>query len=257
MIQSKKYYVWIVTTICFISFVMYLSIYVYHHEKRDNLLHIYFFSLEKGRSVFLRTPDHSYILIGGGQNTQVIRELTKVIPFYRRKIDTIVVPSEHPHQIGGLLDIIHRYSVDTVIIPYPHATSTVLSLLMKEVYAQKIHVVEVTRGDEIQISKDISLEIIFPYEDFNFNKTSTPELGALLHYQSTSLYLLGNLSRTIQKDIFKYISPQISDSIVEFFHTGSPAKVFKQLIDSLHPYFIFTTREKTTHLISNGREWRR
>lgn len=234
-----------------------LSYYVYINERTDVYLHVYFLSLERGRSLVMKTPDKKYIVIGGGQNTEVMRELTKILPFYRRDIDTIIIPHAHENQIGGLLDIIDRYSINNVIIPRVHATSTVLSVLMKKVYEKKIHVQEVERGDEVYLSEDVKLQILFPYEGFSFNKTSTPELGMRLEYGKTTLYILGNLSRTIQKDIFTYLHPYKEFSVIEFFHTGSPAKVYKDLIDALNPYFIFTTRERTTRVFSDGEVWRR
>lgn len=228
------------------------GLYVYKWEYRKPVFEIHFFSLNKGRAVFIRTPKDKTFLIGGGQNAEVMRELTKVIPFYKRKIDTVVIPSAVPAQIGGLIEIVSRYSVDEIIMPKILATSTVLGILVKEIHKQKIHVREVERGDRIEIEKDLVMNILFPNADFKFNKTSLPEIGMSISYGSTTAYLLGNLSKTIQKDIAKDLEVKTDENIVEFYNTGSDTKVSSELIKKLNPLFIWNTKEKTTRFISDG-----
>lgn len=235
-----------------------IATYVYHWEHRKPLFEVYFFSLNKGRSIFLRTPKNKTFLIGGGQNSEVIRELTKVMPFYKRKIDYLVIPSAIPAQIGGLIEIIDRYEVGEIILPKIIATSTLLSQLSKEINNKKIHTKEIERGDEIEIEKDFKLNTLFPYEGFKFNKTSLPELGFSFSHGSTSVYLFGGLSKTIQKDIVKWLDKEkVKDdqNLVEFYNNGGENKVSIDLIKKINPKFIFTTKEKTARFVSMGAEW--
>ena len=91
-------------------------IYIYKWESREKVFEINFFSLNRGRSIFLRTPKNKTILIGGGQNTDTIRELTKVMPFYNRNIDYVFIPSATPAQIGGLIEIVDRYKIEEIFL---------------------------------------------------------------------------------------------------------------------------------------------
>jgi hypothetical protein len=45
-------------------------------------------------AVFLQTSGGKRILINGGGNSEIIRKITKVIPFYSRHIDTIISTNE-------------------------------------------------------------------------------------------------------------------------------------------------------------------
>lgn len=232
-----------------------LGFYIYHWEYREAILEVHFFSLNKGRAVFIRTPENKTILVGGGQNSEVIRELTSAMPFYRRTIDTVVIPSAVPAQIGGFIEVIDRYEVNEILMPKIMATSTVLTELMKEVRRKKIHVEEVEKGDEINIEKSVTLKVLFPYEDFKFNKTSLPELGLVIEYDKTSAYLLGNLSKTIQKDISKEVQVKHDQNIVEFYHSMADGKVSEDLLEIISPLFNWNTKEKTTRAISDGFSW--
>lgn len=237
--------------------LIFLGLYVYRWEYRKPVLDVYFFSLNRGRAIFIRTPENKTILVGGGQNSEVIRELTKAMPFYRRTLDTIIIPSAVPAQIGGLIEVIDRYEVGEIIMPNIMATSTVLIELLKEIRKKKIHTEEVTRGDEIEIEKDLTLKILFPYKEFKFNKTSLPELGLALNYKNTNAYLIGNLSKTIQKDILKNTEINQSENIVEFYNSMTESKISSELVEKIDPQFTFSTKEKTTRVSSDGKVWRK
>lgn len=229
--------------------------YIYKWEYRKPVLEVYFFSFKKGRSIFIRTPENKTILIGAGQNSEVIRKITKVTPFYKRKIDILFVTSASPVQIGGFLDIINRYEIDKIFIPRIIATSSVLTQLVKEIYKQKIQIEEIEKGDEVNIENDLKISVIFPYKGFKFNKTSLPELGLSIEYNKTSIFLFGNLSRTIQKDISKDIKINTDENIIEYYNNGSDSRVYKGLIEKINPKYFFKTKEKSTHFISDGEGW--
>ncbi len=248
----KKSWKWLVVALVLASAV--LGFYIWKWEFREHLLEVHFFSLNKGRSIFIRTPEDETILIGGGQNSEVIREITNVMPFYSRAINYVIIPSAAPAQIGGLIEVIDRYEVEEIIMPKLLATSTVLTQLMKEIRKKKIHIEEVEMGDELEIG-GAKLKILFPHEEFKFTKSSIPELGLQISYENISAYLLGNLSKAIQKDIF--ISLEIDkENIIEFYNSMADGRVFIDLLEALDPEFTFSTNEKTAHLVSDGLFWK-
>jgi competence protein ComEC len=235
---------------------LYYSFIWYGWENREEGLRIFFFSLNRGRSIFINTKNTN-ILVGSGANTEVIKEITKVVPFYQRKINKIIIPSAKEAEIGGFLEILERYEVEEVIIPKVMATSTLLKELEKEIRKQKIHVIRVEKGDEIEIGDSLKLKVLFPYKNFKFNKTSLPELALLFEYKNNGLFLLGNLSRTIQKDIAKNVEIKTVENLLELYNSGVDSKVSAELLDLIKPKYIFTTKEKSTDWFSDGEVWKK
>jgi competence protein ComEC len=205
--------------------------------------------------IFVRTSQSKTILVGGGQNSETIRELTKVMPFYKRKIDYLVLPSAVPAQIGGLIEIVDRYEIDNVIMPKVMATSTVLDMLVKNIRKKKIHIGEVEKGDVVEVESGLVIDVLFPRADYKFNKSSLPELGFSVSYGSTSVFLIGNLSKTIQKDIASQLEVKTDQNLVEFYNGGGESKVSGDLIEKIKPKFTFTIKEKTVHFVSEGEGW--
>ncbi len=243
-------------TLLFVSIVAIVMVfaYVYRWEHREARLEVNFFSLKRGRAIFVRTPANKTILVGGGQSSEVIREITKATPFYSRKIDYVFIPSATPAQIGGLIEVIDRYEVGEVFIPELIATSTVLEKLMRKVINKKIHVSHLGKGDELQLG-GVDIKILFPIKDFKYNKTSLPELGMEVVYKDTRLFLMGNLSKTTQKKITETMKIEESENLVEFYHSASKAKVSAELLEKTNPKYVFSTKEKSTRWVSDGFSW--
>src|ERR1700690_3654211 len=68
--------------------------YVWKEEHHPAILEIYAFNLKSGRSYFIRTPDDKRILVDGGANSEIIGELTRILPFYSRRIDSLIATGQ-------------------------------------------------------------------------------------------------------------------------------------------------------------------
>jgi beta-lactamase superfamily II metal-dependent hydrolase len=84
--------------------------YVWHQEHRLPLLDIYLFALKSGQSAFIRTPDDRRILVNGGSNSEIIRRISKRLPFYSRRIDALIVTDTSAKNVSGLIDVLERYA---------------------------------------------------------------------------------------------------------------------------------------------------
>ncbi len=227
-----------------------LGMYIFHWEFRKPVLEIHFFHLDRGRSIFIRTPHNKTILIDGGQNTQVLRELTKVMPFYRRRIDLIILTSSAAKNAGGLVDVVKRYEIGKIIEPAIMGTSTAMYVLDETVNKKNIKVQKLGKGDEFSVD-NVNFKILFPDPDFKFNKTSLPEMVLLLTHASSSALLLGDVSKTIQKSLVSEVGKV---NIVEYAHSASDSRVSTDLFNKLNPDYIVITKKETARAPSKTKK---
>ncbi len=216
--------------------------YVYKWEFREPVFEVHFFYLNRGHAVFLRTPQGKTILIDGGQNGEVIRELTKVFPFYRRRIDRVLVTSVEPKNIGGLSEVLERYEIEKIVEPTLLGTSTAQEAFEKGVRKKGIPVEIVKKGDQFVID-GVTFEVLFPDPHFSYNKTSVPEMLLKVSNNSTSFVLLGDSSRTIQKALSKELDKV---HLVEFAHGATKSRVSAELLEKLNPEVIVSSKREET-----------
>jgi beta-lactamase superfamily II metal-dependent hydrolase len=219
-----------------------MGLYIWRNEHRPPVLEVYFFKLNKGRSIFIHTPHNSTILIDGGQSSDVIREITKVLPFYRRRIDVVIATREEAKNIGGLVNVFKRFEIGKIIVPEMLGTSSALYALEKVRKEKKVPKEKVQKGDSLQID-GINFDVMFPYPDFKYNKTSLPEIVLKVAYGTTTLLFLGDVSKTIQKSILSELD---SIYLVEFAHMATKSRVSADLLAQLRPSVITSSKREAT-----------
>lgn len=242
-----KYWKWIL--LISIGLIV-LGAYVAYWEFRKPELEVYFFHLNRGRSIFIRTPQGKTILIDGGQSGDIIRELTRVFPFYRRRIDVLIYTSSAPKNVGGLGEVVKRFEIYRVIGPSVQGTSTALSLFEKAAHEKGYEIEKMERGDGFVVD-GVTFRVLFPDPHFKFNKTSMPELVLQVEYDSTSLLLLGDVSRTIQKS---FVGEVEKGTLVEYAHSAGDSRVSSELFSELDPDYIIVTKKETARASSQSKK---
>lgn len=229
---------------------------------RDKVLDIYVLSLEHGRSVFIRTPDDVRILVDGGANSEVIREITKILPFYSRRIDTIIATHEDGVDIGGFIDILERYDVGRVILPEFTAESLGLAsstddfyrLFLEKIAEQGLPIEKVSMDDHIILDKNenagestgrgsITADVLFPAktDDFEYSKASAPEMILKIYHGSSSVVVFNGTTSKIQKFIVSNSQDRVSVLVAS--NSVTTSNTAEQSIELFDPdYVIYSAR---------------
>jgi competence protein ComEC len=224
--------------------------YVWKEEHRVPVLDIYIFSLKSGRSVFIRTPEDRRILIDGGGNNDIIRELTKILPFYSRRIDTIISTDTDGKNASGLIDVMERYAVDRAFIPaitldslgLASSSDPVHSTFIDTLYLKKIAVHKVAAGDSIIFDSRVNASVLFPATttSFAYSKASAPQLLLKVSYGSTSVMLLADATKKVQRFIASSTSGT-SDSLY-VSQSASPSDMSGELMSTVQPAFLIYSK---------------
>lgn len=188
-----------------------VGFYAWREQHRDPLLEIYIFSLKSGRSMFIRTPDDHRALIDGGGNSQVIRHLSGILPFYSRRIDTVISTGQDGKNSSGLVDVLKRYDVGQVFVSgytleelgIASSTDKIHETFLETVHQQGIRMEKVMKGDKIKLGNEVLMRVLFPVspDEFEYSKASFPELLFSIIYKKASVLFMGDASKKVQKHV--------------------------------------------------------
>ncbi|MBU1179004.1 MBL fold metallo-hydrolase, partial [Patescibacteria group bacterium] len=85
-------------------------------ESRSGL-EVDFLYVGQGDSVFIQAENGNQVLLDGGPNKSVLNQLSKVMPFYDRSIDALILSHPHSDHLDGLVEVLKRYKVGLVVEP--------------------------------------------------------------------------------------------------------------------------------------------
>jgi competence protein ComEC len=179
----------------------------------------------QGDSIFIESPTGVQIVIDGGPDNALLRELPKVMPFFDRSLDAIIETHPDADHIAGFVDLLKRYSVGAFIepgIPKPTITAKTLE---QEVTDEKIPRHIARRGDWLDLGGGAKLQILFPDFDASklpSDKTNEGCIVSHLAYGKTSVLLMCDAPMDVENYLMATASSTdlISD-ILKVGHHGS------------------------------------
>ena len=83
----------------------------------DGKVHVYFLNVGQGDATLIRQGNFE-ILIDGGPSPQAIdAELGKILPFWDRSIELVILTHPHADHLAGLVEVLSRYRVGQALYP--------------------------------------------------------------------------------------------------------------------------------------------
>ncbi len=191
------------------------------YERQPGNLHVYFFDVGQGDSIFIDSPTHGRALVDGGPNTKVLTELGKILPFGDRRIDVVIETHPDKDHIGGLTDVVSRYSVGKFLEPGVESPSKVDDNLRAELKNKNIESILARRGMVVNFNDGVRLEILFPDRDVSKWETNQASVVAKLVYGEKSFLLTGDSPKKSEYMIMEYGKKELKSNVLKVGHHGS------------------------------------
>ena len=209
--------------------------------KADNRLHVEFLDVGQGDSAFVTFPNGETLLIdGGGQinfskmndeesesfepDTQTIGE-SVVSQFLWEKgyseIDYILATHADTDHIQGLTDVAKNFKVRAAFFGRMPFEDKDFAELYEVLQKKKIEIVEVSRGDEFQIS-DVKMQILYPEKDLSATAVSDNNHSVVLRiiYGTKKFLFTGDIEKETEAKLLRQ-SAFLKADVVKVAHHGS------------------------------------
>lgn len=246
----KKKKLFFLCSIC-LPISIYLIIYISNQINREKIIGFSIFNIQGSQIVFIRTPNDKRILINSGTGTEIMRYITRFLPFYSRKIDYLFAVDNKDKNIEGLINIIDRFRVEGIFIPAIDLTSLNLAStsdqaieVFKERAKEKdIKVESLLAGEKKEIDENVFVDILFPAQkdDFQYSRASAPLLLVQINSPRCTLLFLDKASKKIQKYITEKFSLRESfskDFILVMGNSANSDQLSSELIKETNPNYL-------------------
>jgi competence protein ComEC len=174
------------------------SLYIANRENRG-LLTVAFLNIGQGDAIFIEAPNGNQLLLDGGPDRSVLRELGQVMPFYDHSIDVMIESHPDSDHISGLNDVLEKYQVNLFMEPGVEAETSTYKELKNRLAQKKIKVIEARRGMVIDLGSGVSLQILFPVIDPRGMETNNASIVARLVYGQNKFMLTGDSPKNIEE----------------------------------------------------------
>ena len=202
---------------------------------RDKLK-FYMLDVGQGDAIFIETPSGNQILFDGGQDRKILEELGKVMPFYDRSIDLVILTHPHLDHAGGLLEVLKNYEVGELMDggdSYNLAEYGELKKLMEE---KKIKYEVARRGLKISLDKGISLLVLAPDKLIKSDNPHDNNVVSRLSYGRIDFLLMGDGEKGEELKLVQ-ADDNLESEVLKVGHHGSKTSSNPLFLEEVNPEY--------------------
>ncbi|MDB5194984.1 MAG: internalization-like protein competence protein ComEC/Rec2, competence protein ComEC protein [Parcubacteria group bacterium] len=193
MLSGRSHTLYLIAFVALIALNLVLGAMVLRPEQ--HMLRVSFLNIGQGDSILIQGPTGVKVLVDGGPDRSVLRELSHELAPWDRTFDALVETHPDKDHISGLGDVLERYRVLNFMEPGIPDKTAVSKHVLADVAAEPgLHHFIARRGMRLHLGGGAYADVLFPDRDES-TQIATNDGSTVLHvvYGATSFMLTGDL----------------------------------------------------------------
>jgi competence protein ComEC len=206
-------------------------------EEQCFCLQVSFLDVGQGDAIFIETPDGVQVLIDGGADNGVLRELGSVMSVFDRNLDLIVATHPDLDHIGGLPDVLDRYNIDRLLITTNENDTPAAAALAAAADTKAAEILLAEAGQIITLGAYTYAEVLSPRGDETNWQSNNASIIIRIVFGDTAVMLSGDAGLEIENFLVERYGEQLRSDILKLGHHGSKTSTSEAWLDAVKPAF--------------------
>jgi competence protein ComEC len=203
----------------------------------DRYLQVHFLDVGQGDAILIETPGGREILIDGGRDSSVLSGLTQKLGFFDRTLDMVVGTHPDLDHIGGLIDVLKRYKVDTILTTENTGESSAAALYNKLKTQEGAEIRNARRGQTYTLDEGVILSVLFPESDPTDMESNTSSIVLKLTHGSSTFLFTGDSPKNIEEYLVLVEGEYLKSDVLKVGHHGSRTSTSELFLDEVAPTY--------------------
>lgn len=196
-------------------------------------LEVVFLDVGQGDAIYIETPKGSQILIDGGSTQAVLRELSKVVPFWDRSIDFVIATHPDADHIGGLVDVFEAFQVSYVMDTELKRDTPTAKAYERAVELEGVEKITPTRGTRITLDGNVVITVL-SQEVVAASNTNEASIVVRLDYGESSFLFTGDATKETERELLS-LHRSLDADVLKVGHHGSNTSTSSEFVSAVSP----------------------
>lgn len=252
MFRKEKFFL----KIYLLSFLFFLNIFIisaYFIISQEKNHEIIFLDVGQGSGTLIKTKEGKNILIDSGFETKSIKNLSKEISFFDKKLDFIFLTHYDRDHAGKIPFFMKNYIVSMFFDSGVEKTSKSQKSLFEEIKKRYrvggILKESVLSEDFIFFEKGVKIKILFPFKTLDLEKVKSNNQSLVLHVylDDTKILITGDLPQKYEKLLVQRYGDELKSDILVGGHHGSKTSSAEVFLKKVDPEFFVISSGKNSY----------
>ncbi|HUX76171.1 MAG TPA: DNA internalization-related competence protein ComEC/Rec2 [Anaerolineae bacterium] len=204
----------------------------------DGRLHVVFLDVGEGDAIFVQTPSGRQVLVDGGPSERVLlSQLGRHMPFWDRTLDVVLLTHPDLDHITGLVPVLERYRVDTVVFRQLEVESATYDYWQQLLEAEGATVYRGEAGLRLALDEGLDMVVLHPGAELvsgeggNANNNS---VVTRLTYGQVSVLLTGDIEAEVEHRLVAE-GATLASTVLKAAHHGSCTSSTQEFLEAVDP----------------------
>ncbi len=200
-------------------------------------LEVHVLDVGQGDAILLESPSGQQMLIDGGRNNQVLRSLAAELAFFDRTLDFVVATHPDADHIGGLVDVLQRYTVETVLVTDNQSDTTAHAAFTAAIAAENAERLVPRRGQTIDLGAGVLVTVLWPETNAARLESNAASVVLHVHYGETAFLLTGDSPKRIEEYLVLTYGEYLASDVLKVGHHGSRTSTAELFLAEVRPQY--------------------
>lgn len=194
---------------------------------------VHYLDVGQGDATLVQLPDSTTVLIDGGPDNAVLHELGRLLPWWQRTIDYLIITHPHLDHYNGFFGVVEKYRIGRVFFNGEEGTSH-FSQLMSEMHRREIPLTVVSAGDTFTLPDGVTLEFLWPKPSYPQKSVDALSLAFLISRHDSDFLFMGDVPQDEELEILR-VRPTLQAEVVKVGHHGSSSSSHASFLQAVAP----------------------
>jgi beta-lactamase superfamily II metal-dependent hydrolase len=208
--------------------------------KEKNYVSVTFLNVGEGDAVLIEGKNGNQILVDGGPGRETLAQLSKVVPFFDRMINSVIETYPDKDNGGGLPYVLRQYSVGAFFSSPAAIQSSIDDEIARITTEKHIPIQTLSSRMVFDLHDGSYLKVLSPSNDSNM-KTSDASLVLEYVYNKTCFLIMGDAPEKTENDLAIKFGDTLHCQVLRVGHHGAKTSTGDALLSAVTPdYAIFS-----------------
>lgn len=214
-----------------------IFVWTYPVSSSPGVLSVHFLDVGQGDAIFIEAPNGNQMLIDGGRNAGVVRELGNFLSWNDRQIDVVLGTHGDADHIGGFPEIFDRFSILNYIDNGLENDEYVYNETMDRMRENGSRHIVGKRGLVIVLDKKrgVYFQVLTPDKNFNFQSDNEMSIVGRLVYGDVSFMLTGDAGKMVENILVYADGALLESEVLKVGHHGSKTSSGLLFVEAVAP----------------------